>query len=105
MKKILLLIVFIQNICFPQSGWIEQVSGTTQNLTSIFFTDINNGFIIGNAGTLLKTTDGGTTWNPQSLGTTANLKTISFLTHKMVTFLDQEKLFIKQQMAEIVGKT
>lgn len=79
MKKILIVLFFVQNILFAQSGWIEQVSGTTQDLTSIFFTDINNGFIVGKAGTLLKTTDGGTAWNLQSLGTSVDLKTISFL--------------------------
>ncbi|MBK7630782.1 MAG: hypothetical protein IPJ23_08770 [Ignavibacteriales bacterium] len=77
----LTFLFFIINsfLVFSQSGWIQQVSGTVQNLTSIFFIDSNKGFIIGNAGTLLKTTDGGTTWNSQSIGTTVNLKTISFL--------------------------
>lgn len=95
MKKILLLIILIQSISFPQSGWIEQVSGTTQNLTSIFFTDINNGFIVGNAGTLLKTTDGGTTWDLQSLGNTVNLKTISFLDSQNGYIFGPGKTFYK----------
>ena len=80
---------------FPQSGWIEQVSGTTQNLTSIFFTDINNGFIVGNAGTLLKTTDGGTTWNLKSLGTTVNLRSISFLDSQNGYIFGPGKTFYK----------
>jgi photosystem II stability/assembly factor-like uncharacterized protein len=80
---------------FPQSGWIQQVSGTNQNLTSIFFTDINNGFIVGNAGTLLKTTDGGTTWDLQSLGTTVNLKTISFLDSQNGYIFGPGKTFYK----------
>ena len=52
MKNLLLLSILIQSISFPQSGWIEQISGTTQNLTSVIFTDLNNGFIVGSTALL-----------------------------------------------------
>jgi photosystem II stability/assembly factor-like uncharacterized protein len=96
-SAVLTFLFFIINSVslFPQSGWIQQVSGTNQNLTSIFFTDINNGFIVGNAGTLLKTTDGGTTWDLQSLGTTVNLKTISFLDSQNGYIFGPGKTFYK----------
>jgi len=93
----LAFLFFVINLVsvFPQSGWTELLSGTNQNLNSIFFTDINNGFIVGNAGTLLKTTDGGTTWDLQSLGTTVNLKTISFLDSQNGYIFGPGKTFYK----------
>lgn len=42
--------------------WTTVASGTEENLRSIFFVDDQIGFIGGDAGTILKTTDGGTTW-------------------------------------------
>ena len=46
------------------SDWTEQY---TDNLTggynAMYFSDFNNGWIVGDAGKVLKTTDGGTNWN------------------------------------------
>lgn len=59
--------------------WITQVSGTSNELRSVFFTDVNTGYAVGGliteygccsiqgyGGTILKTTDGGLHWIPQS---------------------------------------
>lgn len=53
------------------SVWVQQTSNTTDTLNSVYFIDSNNGFAVGynndaSAGRLLRTTDGGATWQPNS---------------------------------------
>jgi len=48
--------------------WVQQNSGTTYNLESVFFTDDNTGYCTGfnpntYMGTIFKTTNGGNTWD------------------------------------------
>ena len=47
-------------------------------LSDIYFIDENYGWLVGNEGTILKTTDGGTTWVIQKSGTINDLRRISF---------------------------
>ena len=42
--------------------WVRQKTNTSQALEGIFFLDANNGWAVGWAGTILKTTDGGANW-------------------------------------------
>src|SRR5262249_42734877 len=69
--------------------WRAQSSGTTYNLLGVSFTDADNGTVVGWGykhipgltfpnGTILRTTDGGTTWTEQSKGTTNSLYGVSF---------------------------
>ena len=44
-------------------NWIEQATGLTKWINSICFTDSLNGWAVGQFETILKTTDGGATWN------------------------------------------
>lgn len=44
------------------SSWTRQSSGTMAWLRSVYFLDQNRGWVAGSGGTLLQTTDGGTTW-------------------------------------------
>lgn len=46
-----------------QAQWTPLNSTTTQTLNDVDFLDQNYGVIVGNAGTILLTTDGGMTWN------------------------------------------
>ncbi len=56
---------------------VNPVSGSTINLTSVFFRDNLNGYISGGSGTVLKTTDGGSTWiHLQNTGLTNTLTDI-----------------------------
>ncbi len=57
----------------------QQTSGTTQNLNGVHMLDANTGWIVGNSGTILKTTNGGGAWMPQTSGTTANLRDVHFV--------------------------
>lgn len=61
------------------AGWEAQNSGTTATLRSVHFpigTDI--GYVVGTAGTILKTTNGGTDWTPLTSGTNAPLNSVFF---------------------------
>lgn len=67
----------------PLLGSSSQISSVSQNLNSICFTNLDNGYVVGNSGTVLKTADASTThsWAAQSIagvGTT-NLNAVSFI--------------------------
>jgi len=58
--------------------WTPQSSGTNSWLYGVSFTDTDTGTAVGEAGTILRTTDGGRTWSRQSSGTNARLTGVSF---------------------------
>ena len=49
--------------------WFPVDSGTTNNLNGAYLLDSGTGFVVGDAGTILKTTDAGATWVPLTSGT------------------------------------
>ena len=53
--------------------WTQQVSGTANQLTDVFFTDLNNGAACSISGTILRTTNGGVNWITQPNGLGVNL--------------------------------
>ena len=59
-------------------NWIPQVSGTTSALFGVYFTDLNNGTAVGDAGTILRTTNGGTNWIAQTSETINHLFGVAF---------------------------
>lgn len=70
---VLLFVPTVQSGSFKVSGvgWMEQSSGTTQDLRSVSAVDNTTAWAVGAAGTVLKTSDG-STWNPQAAGVTPN---------------------------------
>ena len=46
-------------------SWVSQLSGTTNNLFEVSFTDADIGTAVGYEGTILRTTDGGENWISQ----------------------------------------
>lgn len=76
---IVLLVVFLNNIAYSQSGWIQQNSGTTSHLLEVFFINADTGWCCGTYGKILKTIDGGDNWNSQTSGTTELLGGIFFI--------------------------
>jgi len=82
MKKYYLLILtalIAQQTLFAQEGWFEQTSGTIEILNSVYFIDNDNGFIVGNNGTFLKTTDAGENWTSHPTGTNEQINAVQFL--------------------------
>jgi len=59
------------------NNWVLMISG--KNLSSVFFTDVNTGYVVGDTGVILKTTDAGTNWLALSSGTTQCLRSVSFI--------------------------
>src|ERR1035437_365876 len=85
MKKNLLL--FLAFACIgwsakAQTSWVTLNSGTTANLYCIQFLDANIGFAGGGGNgiaTVIKTVDGGTTWNPINIGSNLPVRGIYFI--------------------------
>lgn len=72
--KILFVIIIL--FVFPvinHAQWIVQNSGTIATLSGVHFVSMNTGFAVGSApsnqGIILKTTDGGDSWNITEFGT------------------------------------
>lgn len=78
-----LFILFTLLTKFSFSQWIQLNSGTNDNLTSVYFFDNDTGWVAGGNGSILKTTDGGTTWSSLSSGTTQILTRIQFVDSKI----------------------
>ena len=58
--------------------WSAANSGTTNNLNGGYLLDSGVGFVVGDAGTIVKTTDAGMTWSPLTSGTTNGLHDVYF---------------------------
>jgi photosystem II stability/assembly factor-like uncharacterized protein len=58
--------------------WSAATSGTTNNLNGVYLLDSGIGFAVGDAGTILKTTDAGMTWSAVTSGTTNALHDVYF---------------------------
>ncbi len=60
-----------------QPGWDLLTSGSTHNLSAVHFANIDTGYVAGAAGTVLRTTNAGATWqNVSPPGVTADLNGI-----------------------------
>ena len=61
------------------AGWSAQTSGVVTDLNSVSFPEGTLvGYAVGEGGVILKTTDGGGTWVPQTSGTGRGLYAVSF---------------------------
>jgi photosystem II stability/assembly factor-like uncharacterized protein len=59
--------------------WVLQNSGTENMLKSVFFTNDQTGYITGDQGIILKTTDGGAHWISLDAGTSSSLNSVFFI--------------------------
>jgi len=59
--------------------WVLQISGTTQNLNSIFATTNSSVFTVGTTGTGRKTSNSGALWSTMSLSVTTTQNSIRFI--------------------------
>lgn len=74
-----LLLVLSMPIYSQTYGWFTQNSGTTNNLNAMYFVNTVTGYIAGNGGTILKTTNAGTNWVSQNSGTPNHLFGLYFI--------------------------
>ena len=66
----------------PMALHAEQGGTTQDDLVSVSFPTETDGWACGRYGTILHTSDGGTTWRPQSSGTKFTLSGICFVDTK-----------------------
>lgn len=59
--------------------WTPQVSGTSQWLNDITFTDLMHGCAVGTTGAIISTENGGESWITRTSGTTEELRSVFFL--------------------------
>lgn len=59
--------------------WVAETSGTTNKLWRVKFVDANNGYACGDSGTVVKTTNGGTTWSSVNISTMYPVRDIYFV--------------------------
>jgi photosystem II stability/assembly factor-like uncharacterized protein len=79
MKKILISVVLILSALtsFSQWNW-SNPTPFGYHLSDVHFPDENTGYIVGEKGTVLKTTDAGTSWNFMPSGTLRRLELVWF---------------------------
>jgi photosystem II stability/assembly factor-like uncharacterized protein len=66
-------------VVYFQNGWYTQASSTTNSLWGVFFLpDGRNGWAVGDAGTIVHTTDAGASWATQVSATSFNLRSVWF---------------------------
>ena len=99
MKKIITVLIIVH--CFFQIAegqWIAQNSGTDQNLYDIEFINDKTGWAVGDAGVVIKTTNGGTNWinvaNP-SPSLNPNLWSVAPIDSNIVYITSGKDLIIK----------
>lgn len=62
------------------NNWIPVVSGTGANLRGIYFVSALEGWVVGDSGTILHSTDGGATWTADTTSPTSqHLQSVYFL--------------------------
>ncbi len=71
-------IFLIKSTSAQGSGWVTLTSGTSKNLNSVYFTDANNGYAVGQSGTIIKTING-TNWTSLTSGTSEELNSVYFI--------------------------
>lgn len=90
---LLISLLFLQISGYAQF-WEYQVAGTTQNLNGVYMHDIQSGWICGNAGTLLKTTNMGQNWTQVNV-TSNNINSILFVTSSIGVVVGANGLIIR----------
>lgn len=75
--SVFLLLIVITGVA--ESQWTVQSSGTSSNLKSIFFINLQTGFSAGTAGTMIKTTNGGANWSPLTTGLSVDINSVCFI--------------------------
>lgn len=82
MKKIVLPLIMILigfSQSYAQKYWVESPTSVSRDLKRLYFLDSLKGWIVGEAGTIIKTTNGGVNWISQSSGVTSDIYEVFFI--------------------------
>jgi photosystem II stability/assembly factor-like uncharacterized protein len=82
MKRHNFLLFFVVTLYISSANaqWTDKISGTTNQLYDVHFPDQTTGYVVGYAGTVLKTIDTGETWTALTTGSSINFEAVFFLT-------------------------
>lgn len=83
------------------AGWRRQSSGTFSHLRTVFFLDQNLGWAAGVRGTLLRTNDGGGTWEIQKRPSDDTIRDLIFFDQKEGLALCERNIFLMRSMSEV----
>ena len=92
-SRLTIFAVLIWGFTFGQLNWSIIDSGTTSNLNDIQFTSNFIGYIVGNNGTVLKTTDGGNSWSSIGINPTENISSVSFIDDSVGYIATQNRIY------------
>ena len=94
MKK--LKMIFFILITIPMySQWVQQNSGTLEDLNDVYCITDNVVVIVGRNGTILKTTDGGVNWIAKTSNTTNDLVKVQFANQNVGFAVGNNGTFLK----------
>jgi hypothetical protein len=102
--SVLFFLSFIFQVCsnqnpdrnpgpLPSAKWIKQTSGVSADLRSVCFTDANTGWAAGLGATVLKTANGGISWQRVPGITATDLYSVSFADASTGTMAATGKIF------------
>jgi photosystem II stability/assembly factor-like uncharacterized protein len=74
--------------------WGPQASGTANLLSGVWFTDVQNGWVVGDAGTSISTNDGGQSWNSVFL-TVEDLQAVAFADQNLGLIVGDNGLILR----------
>ena len=77
------IIFLFVGISYSQQGWVNQNSGISESLNSVKFINADTGWCAGNAGKILKTTNGGTNWILQGINFVGNLNSLFIISDNL----------------------
>jgi predicted outer membrane repeat protein len=98
---------FIENKIEYEEEFLNEVSGsgttqigagsmgTNENLRGVSYIDAQNGFIVGDNGTIIKLTQNGTVWQFKRANTTKNLNKVYFLTQNVGYIIGRNAVILK----------
>jgi photosystem II stability/assembly factor-like uncharacterized protein len=100
------LFLSVAGLCVPvragaQTGWAGRRQGRAgKDLNAVYFVDSKRGWVAGDDGTVLRTEDGGATWQPQRVGTSANVNDLYFRNRDDGYLLAGNQIFITENGGE-----
>ena len=80
--------LYLDNVLYQT--WVQQSSGTPNNLKAVDFIDSNTGWAVGAYGTILNTTDGGSNWSTMLGFSGADLNEVVAINSDTVFFFGTE---------------
>lgn len=91
----IILLLLNSEIAFSQNYWPQVSSPTTRELYKCFFTDILNGWIVGDTETILHTSNGGLSWGFQDVSTQCSIHDVVFVNNRLGWAAANDYIYIK----------